>query len=184
MKKTLAIILALVMVCSLSVVFATTETVESVTADTNKAETDVTVTATFTSAGTVYSVDVAFDPFTFDYTGTETWDPETHSYGAPYVGSWGESNTATVKVTNHSNAAIVAGVAFAALDTYKDHVSMSFDKTTDSLTAATEGSDPATAAPNTTFTGTIGGSPTIDIADDTTVGTVTVTISEPEPEEP
>lgn len=93
----------------------------------------------YTEDGTVYSVDVEWGAMTFQYE-LSSWDPETHM--AKPGGEWGVYDAANEKrlgdvqdainritVTNHSNAAVYAGLKYTAVtsaavdgedDNYKD----------------------------------------------------------------
>ena len=177
MKKTLAIILAIVMVCSLSIAFADPTTVTSVT-ESNTATADVKAQVTITEAATVYSVDVSFDAFTFTYAiDNGTWDPEKHSTVGGTEG-WvteNDANKDSLTVTNHSNAGITAGVVF---DAGQSGVTLTFDDSSEGLATAV-GTEFA-SAPAVTFTGTVGGTPADKTATNgtaRTVGTITVTIT-------
>ena len=171
MKKTLAIILALVMVCSLSVCFAALP---------DPSTKDVTATVSFTAADTVYSVDVAFGDFTFAFEGTKgAWNPTNHSYGSD-SGSWTGTTTATVKVTNHSNTKVKAAVAFAAGEFANGTATVTFDKANDRLPEAVEKATDASEL-TATFTGTVSGVPATAADQATKIGVITVTISDDTP---
>ncbi len=64
-----------------------------------------------------YKVDIGWGEMKFTYTKDPmAWNPETHSYASNKPGVWsglddGQNNRITVK--NHSNAAVIAGFAFA-----------------------------------------------------------------------
>ena len=107
MKKILAAILVLAMIVCMSIpAFAapTQPGAINITATYNKA-------ADSTDTTPVYSVDVAYDNTVFVYTvGADTlkWDPESLSYSDRTVnttGSW-DHNSATITITNRSNAAV------------------------------------------------------------------------------
>ena len=111
MKKTLFIILALVMALSLSV---------TAFAETNNGtqDTKITVNGTFvsgTASADVISVDVAWDAMDFTYTAPSqgTWNPATHAYDNATAGGWSD-NTPAITVTNHSNVAVNATLGFTA----------------------------------------------------------------------
>ncbi len=173
MKKLISLLLALTFVLSLSTTaFAATldNTGESDTAD---------VTATYVagqSAGTVYSVDVAWEGLTFTYNGAAegTWDPATHSYNGSTEAGWAEGN-GTITVTNHSNAAITATASYAAKPGY-EAVGMTFGNNGAEIASADNGDGTGSAK-----TGEITVEPNGTLPDtatnETVIGTITVTIS-------
>ena len=111
MKKTLSIILALVLALSLSVTaFAATNDGSS--------PTDITVNGTYTpgtAADEKISVDIAWEAMDFTYTAESqgTWNPATHTYEGQAAGGWSD-NTPAITVTNHSNVAVNATLGFTA----------------------------------------------------------------------
>ena len=112
MKKTLSIILALVMALSLSVTAFAAETNEG------SSPTDITVNGTFvsgTAADEKISVDIVWEAMDFTYTAPSqgTWDPATHAYEGATAGGWSD-NTPGITVKNHSNVAVNATLGFKA----------------------------------------------------------------------
>ena len=111
MKKSLSIILALVMALSLSVTaFAATNDGTS--------GTDITVNGTYvpgTTGAEQISVDIVWDAMDFTYTGASqgTWNPATHAYDGATAGGWSD-NTPAITVKNHSNVAVNATLGFTA----------------------------------------------------------------------
>jgi hypothetical protein len=121
MKKLFVLVLALSLVACLAV-SASAATIKDVDA-TDSATATIKLNATVdggASTKTVYAVDVewADTAFTYTYVGGNTgevltWNPETHQYevlsGAETgaTSGWTDS-TATVNVTNHSNAVVTA----------------------------------------------------------------------------
>lgn len=105
MKKTLSFVLILAMVLSLSTPAFSDET------NTGTAGTSILVSGTYAPAGSVgkISVTVAWDEMNFTY--TTQWNPSTHQYDG--TGSWSDE-TKTITVTNHSNVAVKATLAFNA----------------------------------------------------------------------
>lgn len=126
MKKLFVLVLALSLVACLAV-SASAATIEDVDA-TDSATATINLDATVgdgASTETVYAVDVAWadTAFTYTYVGGNTgevltWNPETHQYevksGAETdeTSGWTDS-TATVNVTNHSNAVVTATLTVA-----------------------------------------------------------------------
>ena len=112
MKKTLSIILALVLALSLSVTAFAAE-------NNGTSSTDITVNGTYipntSSADETISVDIVWEAMDFTYTGASqgTWNPATHTYDGATEGGWSD-NTPAVTVTNHSNVAVNATLGFTA----------------------------------------------------------------------
>lgn len=126
-------------------------------------------------ADTVYNVDVAWDSMAFTYTVASegTWNPSTHSYDSASEGSWSETDN-TVKVTNHSNAAVNVTVRYAAESSYSG-ITGSFSNGSFQLATA-EGTEVG-SAPNKTAALTLSGALDKSVTDSTKLGTATVTIS-------
>ena len=129
---------------------------------------------------TVYRVDITWGSMDFTYTaaGEGTWDPESHTYSGGGNGNW--SSTATgagdITVTNHSNAAVKATLAFASAAPFSD-VKGIFTTNDLPLADASVASAGAPAeAPTASSTLSLSGDPGT-FATGTTLGTVTVTIS-------
>ena len=168
MKKTVSIILALVMILSLSTTaFATT-------IGANGSQ-DIPVTGiynTSTTTSDVYSVDIVWSSMTFTYNekGTQTWDPTTHSYTTTYAGTW-DKTSANVTVTNHSNVPVTVSAAYTQVDAA---VTGTLNKTQQSLAAGVEGA--YNDADAVTFTLTIGGKPTTVSATGVAIGKLTISI--------
>ncbi len=185
MKKVLATILALAMVFSLSV-SALAAPVELKDAEdpsqsvANPISGSVEVTVNEgVDTGVVYSVTVAWDDTSVVYQkeGKGTWNPSTHDYDNATEDGWTTNNTASVTVTNHSNAAVTATIATDVINTgttYTFSGNGTFDLATAEDTSVAE-------APKDTFTITASGTPT---AGGTDTFTVTITATSEEPEEP
>lgn len=157
MKKICAILLAAVLLVSLTAVFATT--LEA--AGSNEAT--VTVHVAGATADEVINVDVDWKALNFEYTpGGSTWDPATHKYTYK-AGTWNQTtieNALTVK--NHSNAALKAQLTLGTLDTSKGLTLTGADDAAKALATAV-GTDVADA-PTLTWNIGITGTPVIDTA--------------------
>ena len=174
MKKTLSIILALVIALSLSVTAFAAETNEG------SSPTDITVNGTYvpgTTGAEQISVDIVWDAMDFTYTGASqgTWNPATHAYDGATAGGWSD-NTPGITVKNHSNVAVNATLGFKAdvagvVGTFTEPSGTANDKVLELATA--EGTE-VSAAPTATANFGISGA-AIDA--DKTLGTITVTIA-------
>ena len=116
MKKIISLILALALVMSMGVTAFAAET--SGTLNNTTTSKEITVNGTYTAAqgaGTKVSVNITWDAMTFTYTegAAGEWLPDEHKYAENAVGSW-STDTKTITVVNHSNAAVNATLAFKA----------------------------------------------------------------------
>ena len=173
MKKTLSVILALVMALSLSVTaFAATNDGSS--------PTEITVNGTYipgTAAAEIISVDVAWDAMDFTYTAPSqgTWNPVTHTYEGATEGGWSDNNPA-ITVKNHSNADIYATLDFTTdvtgiIGTFTEASGTANDNILELATAVgTEVANAPTATANFGISGAA-------IDADKALGTITVTIA-------
>src|SRR5699024_1465343 len=65
----------------------------------------------------VYSVDLAWEHMTFTYneSGTRTWNPDTHTYTDTTSAGW-DKTTATIQMTNHSNVAVDVDLTYTPVE--------------------------------------------------------------------
>ena len=173
MKKTLSIILALVMALSLSVTaFAATND--------GTQDTEITVNGSFvsgTAADEKISVDLVWDAMDFTYTAPSqgTWNPATHAYEGATAGGWSD-NTPGITVKNHSNVAVNATLGFKAdvagvVGTFTEASGTENDSVLELATAVgTEAANAPTATANFGISGAA-------IDADKTLGTITVTVA-------
>ena len=172
MKKIISLILALVMMMSLSVtVFAAEYNF------TEPGTATINVTGTYVEgeySEDIISVDVAWGEMEFTYTDAAegTWNPATHTYENAGTASWSAKGN-TITVTNHSNVPVNAKFAFAKNEENQD-IEGTFDKDALHLYRAEVGSALDSEQGEATFTisGTFDG-----IA--SSLGTITVSISKP-----
>ena len=114
MKKALAILLTLALMCAGLTVFAGSTTVSS------SGNTTIDVQGKYQSGdepATVYHVDVSWGSMEFTYNAATlgSWDPSTHSYVEGSQASWTyDTNANVITVKNHSNAGITASFDFEA----------------------------------------------------------------------
>ena len=177
MKKTLSIILAIVLALSLSVTAFAAETNEG------SSPTDITVNGTFvsgTASDEKISVDIVWESMDFTYTGASqgTWNPVTHTYEGATEGGWSD-NTPAITVTNHSNAAINATLGFTAdvtgvVGTFTEASGTANDNVLELATA--EGTEVANAPTATANFGISGAA----IDADQQLGTITIAIAKAE----
>ena len=167
MKKIFALVLSLAAVLSFTATpaFAADSKIDT---ETPKASCDVKATYNAgTSGTTVYSVVITWGAMDFAYN-DGAWDPDTHKYDA----SWAPNGN-TVTVTNHSNADVTVKLSYAPDEKYAG-INGSFDKDTLELVSAV-GKDVNDGALTKSAALTLDG--VLDsAANDTTVGTITVTL--------
>ena len=173
MKKALAILLTLALMCAGLTVFAGSATVSS------PGDTTIDVQGKYQSGdepATVYHVDVSWGSMEFTYNAAPlgSWDPSTHSYDGGSEASWTcdtDANVITVK--NHSNAGITASFDFEAEEGFG--VAGVFSN--GSFTLETAEGKTLENTPTGTTELTISGGLDSGVTNFTKIGTVTVTIS-------
>lgn len=178
MKKKTALVLTLAMVFSLAPLSAYAETITAVG---SSASHDVTATYRADSSGgaggTVYSVDITWGDMAFTYTAEAgIWDPATHKTTDAEGGVWTVNNDGgnTIKVTNHSNTGVTAAFSYAAASGFEG-ITGTFDNT--SLNLETAVGTTVEAAPKATTSLSLNGALGSTTADNTKIGTITVTLN-------
>ena len=173
MKKILAMALALVMTFGLSVNALAVEPDELTTTEAPYNVSTGTVSVTVNEgvdAGIVYSVTVEWTDTEVIYqkAGEGRWNPETHAYDNATQDGW-TNNTAAVKVTNHSNAAVDAVVENSVNNT-----GVSYELDPAEFNLATAENTEVEEAPSQTVTITAEGTPTA--GSDTFTVTITAAV--------
>lgn len=118
MKKLMTVFLALALTAGMTTGVFAAEQQNPIKALGNYDEKDVNIKITTTGSKTdVYSVNVEWDAleFTYSFHGSETWDPETHTYTASETGNW-DKTSANIKVTNHSNKKVKIDSSFVGVN--------------------------------------------------------------------
>jgi hypothetical protein len=173
MKKALAILLTLALMCAGLTVFAGSTTVSS------PGDTEIYVQGKYAASAppaTVYHVDVSWGSMEFTYNAAPlgSWDPSTHSYVGGSQASWTyDTNANVITVKNHSNAGITASFDFEAEEGFDVQGAFS----NDSFTLATAVGKTLENTPTGTTALTISGGLDSGVTVFTKIGTVTVTIS-------
>lgn len=180
MKKKTALVLTLAMVFSLAPLSAYADTIDRVggTASHN-------VTATYRAdssggagaGGKVYSVDITWGDMAFTYTAEAgIWDPATHKTTDAEGGVWtvDKEGGNTITVTNHSNTGVTAAFSYAP-DTGFEGITGTFDNA--SLNLETAVGTAVEAAPKATTSLSLNGALGSTTADNTKIGTITVTLN-------
>ena len=105
MKRLTALALCLTTVFTLGTSVSAADTLSSIEAGSNTSSQQVKGTYRDDTNATVYSVDIEWSNFNFEYNkGSKgAWNPATHTYSERKPAGWGDQ-TGTIKMTNHSNA--------------------------------------------------------------------------------
>lgn len=178
MKKKTALVLTLAMVFSLAPLSAYADTIGTAG---GTASHDVTATYRADSSGgaggKVYSVDITWGDMAFTYTAEAgIWDPKTHTTTSSTGGVWTVNNTDgdKITVTNHSNTDVTATFSYAAAYDF-DGITGTFDNASLNLESAV--GTTVEAAPKATTSLSLNGALGSTTADNTKIGTITVTLN-------
>jgi hypothetical protein len=186
MKKFLALILALVMVFSLTGIAFADTTVEG---DGNGSENqNVIVNVNHGAAGKIYYVTIKWGTLAFEYDMSATeWDPESHTYlerkdeDGNAISGWQANANPTITVTNHSNDKVNVTAEFTAGG--KQASNFDVTATISSNDKLLESADAeiyydSDTADKTVYTISVDGIPSTDYnAANNIVGTIKVTVS-------
>lgn len=178
MKKKTALVLTLAMVFSLAPLSVYADAITEVG---GTASHDVKATYRAGSSGgtggTVYSVDITWGDMAFTYTAEAgIWDPATHKTTGAEGGVWtvDKESGNTITVTNHSNTGVTAAFSYAAASGFEG-ISGTFDNA--SLNLASAVGTAVEAAPKATTSLSLNGALGSTTADNTKIGTITVTLN-------
>ena len=178
MKKKTALVLTLAMVFSLAPLSAYADTIDRVGGTASHNVTATYVDGSSGGAGsTVYNVDITWGDMAFTYTAEAgIWDPTNHTYTDAKGGAWAVDKEGgnTITVTNHSNTDVTAAFSYAA-DTGFEGITGTFDNA--SLNLETAVGTAVEAAPKATTSLSLNGALGSTTADNTKIGTITVTLN-------
>lgn len=180
MKRLTALALCLTTVFTLGTSVSAADTLSSTTAGSNTSSQQVKGTYRDDTNATVYSVDIEWSGFNFEYNrGSKgTWNPATHKYSEPKPAGWGDQ-TGTIKMTNHSNANVGYTLSCEVDSKYSDdfYLGTSKDSSLGSTTGTLKTAEGTTVtnAPSTQLTIYPGGSLPAGTNDEN-VATLTITI--------
>ena len=176
MKKLIAIALALTMTLSLSTTALAGGNVDGAGVG---PQDPIDVTVKYNDSATdpiVYSVDLTWEDMTFTYneSGTRTWNPDTHTYTDPTSAGW-DKVTAKITATNHSNAQVMVSFTYTPQGDTGVTASMSLRNF---ILAAGKENEPNDADTHSAFlTIDSNSKPNNSVtAEGVTIGTITVTI--------
>lgn len=179
MKRLTALALCLTTVFTLGT-SVSADTLSSTTAGSNTSNQQVTGTYRDDTNATVYSVDIVWSNFNFEYNkGSKgAWDPATHTYSEPKPAGWGDQ-TGTITMTNHSNADVRYTLSCEVDSKYSDdfYLGTSKDSSLGSTTGTLNTAENTAVdnAPSTQLTIYPGGSLPAG-TNDANVATLTITI--------
>ncbi len=185
MKKVITSILAASMLGAMSITaFAgetpSTPTPTTVTDITNLGDNgshDVKVKYDDSTNTTIYSVDIVWGDMQFDYS-AGTWNPTTHSYSSDATAGFKAAAEGgdKVTITNHTNKAVTATVAYTSEASYSSAITGTVTPA-DATEIATAVGTETSAAPKQEFTLALGGAPADQLASYTKVGTLNITLA-------
>ena len=115
MKRIIPLILITVLVLSMSLSAAASQTTDDFI---------TSVKAGYVAGeegGQIISVDIEWEGMEFTYNGESNpvWDPKEHKYSKGSEAGWAVS-TASISITNHSNAILQAGIVYTSEDGFED----------------------------------------------------------------
>lgn len=115
MKKVISLIAAIALLASMAIPAFADNTI-----GTDGGTADINVNAKYNSSVAptdTISVNVEWGKmeFTYNVSGTQTWDPKDHTYTSNTSAQWSAEGN-SVKLTNHSNVAISATFTFTKID--------------------------------------------------------------------
>lgn len=174
MKKTISIVMALALAATLSTAAFAAE------ADDGNIKKNISVKAKYVEdieASKTIQADVVWGKmeFTYNMSGTKTWNAKTHEYDIDTNGKWSAKGN-DISVTNHSNTDIDVEFTYEPLDEYSV-VKGTF--TNDEFTIPTAEGKAVNDESLTISTDlTLSGGLSSDVTDLTKVGNVAVTIAE------
>lgn len=175
MKKILSIMACLALTASVSGTALAGGGTDKLTNVKNQQSIDIEVACqNNTVIPDVYSVDIEWQDmiFTYNASGTKTWNPVTHMYTAETTGQWSK-DAADITVINHSNRSIEVVVSYEndnqiGVDVLVTNGTFTIESAVDKAVDAPELKQSATL--------TISGIPDDQTAKDMKVGQVTITI--------
>ena len=176
MKKIIAMLLAIVMVCALSVSVFAAPTAENTTAP---------VKGTYSQADhaeVAYVIDISWGAMACTWTiGAKEWDTNTHTWKDPAAGGVWSYTGNTITITNDSSVGITAYATYAAEEgfegisgSFKDENEVDVNAGAPAALAKPVGGNETTA----TLTLALAGALAEGTADATTIGNITITLAD------
>lgn len=140
-----------------------------------------TVTGSYRSGGesqTVYSVEISWEKLNFTYTGAfkGTWNPSTHTYDDATEASW-NGGQGTLTIANNSNTEIQAKFKYTPQTGYE---SADMDFSSNDIVVDSADNESGEEGKGSTVTETVTVTPSGSLpettAENTKIGTITITI--------